>query len=132
MRPHWSVLTTDAWSPDGGYVIAGSVLQATSAGVGLAVWCIRAGRVNGIVVSGQVVVNCDGVYAAKGGGSAVMLLDEAATPEQTLALVDLFSGRLGGPLADLVGPSGRARSLSQVPLQYREFRWSFHAPRRSS
>lgn len=180
MRPRWSIRTTDEWRPDGGYVIAGSVLEATNAGRALAAWRISAGRVNGVDVSGQVIVTFDDRTAAKGGG-CVMLLDEAATPEQALALVDAFSGRLGGPLADLVGPQSRDRSFAQVPLQYRvdggvvsvlvpgrlrlvagldggataevlvtacehdlvwhddrarlthrEFRWSFHAQRRSS
>jgi len=118
MRPHWSIRTTDEWRPDGSYVIAGSVLEATNAGRALAVWRISAGRVNGVDVSDQVIVTFDDGTAPKGGGG-VMLLDEAATPEQALALVDAFSGRLGGPLADLVGPQSRDRSFAQVPLHCR-------------
>ena len=128
MRPQSAFEATEAWSPDGGYVIAGSVLETANAGVVLAVWCIRTGSVNGIDVSGQVVVTSDGGSA----GGGVLLVDECATPEQTLALVDAFSGRLGGPLADPAAGWPPDLSLARVPLRYRSFRWRFPAPRRSS
>lgn len=130
MRARWSTGTTDEWHPDRGYVIAGSVLEATEAGRALAAWRITCGRINGIDVSGQVVVTFDDEMQTSDGGCA-MLLDQAATPEQALALVDAFSGRLGGPLADLVDGQRRNRTFAQVPLQFRDFRWSFPSPRRS-
>lgn len=129
MRARWSTGPSDEWHPDRGYVIAGSVLEATEAGRALAAWRITFGRVNGIDVSGQVIVTFDDETQTSNGGCA-MLLDQAATPEQALALVDAFSGRLGGPLAALVYGQRRNRSFAQVPLQFREFHWSFHTPRR--
>ena len=89
---------------------AGRGHRRTECGDGsLAAWRIEHGQVNGVDVADQVIVTFDDGTAPKGGGG-VMLLDEAATPEQALALVDAFSGRLGGPLADLVG--ARAESAS--------------------
>jgi len=125
-----STRTRNEWRPDGAYAMSGSVLEATTAGRGhqsgteplprrsLAAWRIDTGHVNGVDVAGQVVVTVGDETPSKGGSHAI-LLDEAATPEQTLALVDAFSGRLGGPLADLVPVGDGHPGFSQVPLQYR-------------
>ena len=130
MRSRSSTRTRNEWRPDGAYAMSGSVLEATTAGRGhqsgteplprrsLAAWRIDTGHVNGIDVAGQVVVTFGDERPSKGGSHAI-LLDEAATPEQTLALVDAFSGRLGGPLADLVPVGGGHPGFSQVPLHYR-------------
>jgi hypothetical protein len=70
--------------------LAGRVLETDGGApaVRLAVWRFQAGRIDGIDVAGQVVIT---VRA----GTAVLLLDESARPEQVLALFDAFCVRLG-------------------------------------
>ena len=114
-----------------GYVLEGSVLEARqgaqpatgSAGLGrsVAAWRIRRGCINRVDVSGQVVLvvstgrrGLSGEWAAR-----LIILDERANPEQVLALLDAFRGRLGGPLADQAPPVAGEIGFSQVPISYR-------------
>lgn len=62
-------------------------------------WRIRAGRFNGVDVSGQVVlaISSRGGRALGGRGRQVVLIDERASPEQVLALLDAFRGRRDPP-----------------------------------
>lgn len=61
------------------------------------------GEVRGIDVSGQTLVKI--VYipgnVLAGNWRAVIYLDEKSSPEQQKALLDVITGELGGPLADL-------------------------------
>jgi hypothetical protein len=87
----------------------------------VAAWRIETGRIKGVDVSRQVVViiSTPSRGAPEGRADGVILLDERASPEQVLALLDAFQGRLGGPLAEL-GPWGvEQRGFSQVPIEYR-------------
>jgi len=115
-----------------GYVLEGSVLEARqlappratgTAGLGrsVAAWRIRRGYVNGVDVSGQVVlVVLTGWRGAPDETVArLTLLDEKANPEQVLALLDAFRGWLGGPLADQAPPVAEDLGFSQVPIYYR-------------
>ncbi|HEX2026005.1 MAG TPA: DUF1326 domain-containing protein [Actinomycetota bacterium] len=120
-------------SPPGmGYLLEGSVLEAppvarlrvtgiAGAGPVVAAWRIRRGRINGVDVSGQVVL----VVSIRLPGAPderiarLILLEERATPEQVLALVDAFRGKLGGPLADRSLPVAEEMGFSQVPITCR-------------
>ena len=99
-------------SPPGtGYVLEGSRLDASPVA---AAWQIRRGRIDGVDVSGQVVLVVPATAAAR-----LVLLDEQATPEQVLVLVDAVGGRLGGPLADPAEPVTETFAFSQVPITCR-------------
>ncbi len=120
-------------SAGGGYVLAGSVLEVSSGSVwqtgeahpltrgrSVAAWRLRWGRINDVDVSGQVVLSVARRPNLGEGGGRAILVDERATPEQALALLDAFGGRLGGPLAMMAGPPAEAWGFAQVPIEYRE------------
>jgi hypothetical protein len=88
-----------------GHGLAGRVVEAGSGvpPVRLGVWYIDTGRIDGIDVGGEVVITVQA-------GTALLLLDEAARPEQVLALFDAFRERLG--------PSATWQSF-QLPIDAR-------------
>jgi hypothetical protein len=114
------------------YVLEGNVLEARqgaqpprtgTAGLGpsVAAWRIRRGHINGVDVSRQVVlvVSTCPRGAPDNTVARLILLDERANPEQVLALLDAFRGKLGGPLADQAPRVGEEMGFSQVPITYR-------------
>ena len=97
--------------PETGYVLEGSLLDALPVA---AAWHIRRGHIDGVDVSDQVVVVLPATTVAR-----LVLLDEQATPEQVLVLVDAVGGRLGGPLAAPAVPVTGTFAFSQVPITCR-------------
>ena len=53
------------------------------------------------------------------GEARVILVDEWTTPEQVLALLDAFGGKLGGLLAERALQAAEDIGFSQVPIRYR-------------
>jgi len=53
-----------------------------------------------------------------GNWKAVLLIDERASDEQLEAIVDAFSGKLGGPLADLAQLIGEVLEVVRVPISH--------------
>ena len=49
-----------------------------------------------------------------GNWRAAMLIDDHCTPEQQRSLVDVFTGRLGGPIADLAGLIGEVVAVERM------------------
>jgi hypothetical protein len=81
---------------------------------------IEAGQIRGVDVSGLTVagiVHIPGNVLA-GNWKIFRVVDEGATPEQVRALADAFTGKLGGPLADLAGLIGEELGMLQVPISY--------------
>jgi hypothetical protein len=81
---------------------------------------LDSGTVNGLDVSGLTlasVVFIPGNVLA-GGWEQVLFVDDAATDEQAKALVDVFSGRLGGPIADLAQLIGEQRAVIRAPISH--------------
>lgn len=84
-------------------------------------WVIDRGEVAGIEVGGTAVV----VVETRGAGGTgpnsrkLILLQEDAAAEVVRWLVDVFQGRLGGPLASLGDVAGPRAGYYQVPISYR-------------
>jgi hypothetical protein len=77
------------------------------------------GRVAGIDVSGLAVLTAGERRRPGGPLRRLVLVDEAATPEQVRVLLDLVEGRLGGGLlATLAGPADRDLGVYQVPTTW--------------
>jgi hypothetical protein len=105
---------------DRGDVVHGTVLEMSGEPYRQTVsaWRINAGQINGVDVSGQVVLVISGRpgRALEGRCTGIVLLDERASPEQVLALLDAFRGRLGGHLAEFAGTGVDDRGFCQVPI----------------
>lgn len=78
------------------------------------------GTIRGVDVSGLTLANV--VYipgnVLAGNWKAAMFVDERATDEQLEAIVDAFSGKLGGPLADLAQLIGEVLGVVRAPVSH--------------
>lgn len=117
------------------YSLTGTLLEACSCGILCPCWvgedpdggeCFAAnaykftdGQINGIDVSGLsvvAVVHIPGNVLAPQSWKLAMFIDNAASPEQRDAIVDAYSGNLGGPLADLSQLIGETVAVESVPI----------------
>jgi hypothetical protein len=78
------------------------------------------GRIRGVDVSGLTLANVVFIpgNVLAGNWQAVMFVDDAASDEQAEAIVDAFSGKLGGPLADLSQLIGEVRGVVRAPVSH--------------
>jgi hypothetical protein len=76
------------------------------------------GSIRGIDVSGLTVANVVFIpgNVLAGNWKQVIFVDDRATDEQAHAIVDAFSGRLGGPLADLAQLIGERLGVVRAPI----------------
>ncbi len=78
------------------------------------------GTIRGVDVSGLTlvsVVNIPG-NVLEGNLRQFMLIDDRATEEQADAMLDAFSGKLGGPLADLAALVGEVVAVERAPISH--------------
>ena len=78
------------------------------------------GTINGVDVSGLTLANVVFIpgNVLAGNWTAFMYVDENANDEQMEAIVDAFSGKLGGPLADLSQLIGEVLGVARVPIAH--------------
>ena len=129
---------TEPVATSAGYVLEGTLLEACSCGVLCPCWigedpdggqCFAfnayhfdSGRINGTDVSGLNIVNIvhiPGNVLAPGSWKVVMLVDAAASDAQRDAIVGAYSGKFGGPLADLAGLIGEVKEVRAVEITHR-------------
>ena len=87
---------------------------------GLFAWHIENGTVNGIDVSGRTfgfVAHIPG-NVLDGNWKIVVFLDDGASEEQQQALLDVWTGKLGGPVADLAQLVGEVIGMERVPVTF--------------
>jgi hypothetical protein len=118
------------------YSLTGTLIEACSCNVLCPCWIgedpdqgdcrsflsyhLDSGRVEGLDVSGlSLVVVCyiPGNVLA-GNWEVAVLIDDRATPEQRDALVSAFTGKLGGPLADLWQLIGTVKGVEMLPISH--------------
>ena len=81
---------------------------------------IERGSVNGTEVSGRTValfVHIPG-NVLKGNWKVALFVDDGASDRQQEALVDVWSGKLGGPVADVAQLVGEVVSVERTPITY--------------
>jgi hypothetical protein len=87
---------------------------------GAMAWHFDRGTIEGVDVSGLTLAGM--VYipgnVLKGGWRAQLYVDEKATPQQQEALINCFSGKLGGPVADMAGLIGEVVGVERVPIAF--------------
>jgi hypothetical protein len=83
-------------------------------------WHIDGGAIEGVDVSGRTValsVHIPGNVLA-GSWKAAVFVDDGATDEQQAELLKVFTGSLGGAIADLAGLIGEVVSVERVPITF--------------
>ncbi|HZD74263.1 MAG TPA: DUF1326 domain-containing protein [Actinomycetota bacterium] len=81
-------------------------------------WAVDRGTVEGVDVSDRVVglsVHLPGNVLA-GGWKAVVYVDDRCSKEQQEALLKVFTGRLGGAIADLAALIGEVVAVERIPI----------------
>jgi hypothetical protein len=83
-------------------------------------WHVDRGSVDGIDVSGHTVAMLGFIPGniLQGNWKTALFVDDGASDEQCDALVNAFSGKLGGPLADTAGLIGEVVSVERVPISH--------------
>lgn len=79
------------------------------------------GEIDGVDVSGCNVVNVvhiPGNVLTPGSWQLTMFLDGSATQQQRDAIVAAYSGKLGGPLADLAGLVGEIKGVETAKIEH--------------
>ena len=118
------------------YSLEGTLIEACSCNVNCPCWIgedpdlgecfaivayhIDRGQVTGIDVTGHSVVTIAHIpgNVLAGSWEVVLLVDEHTSPEQRDALVKVFSGQLGGPLADFAQLIGTVKGVESVPISH--------------
>ena len=119
------------------YVLDGSLLEACSCGGPCPCWVgddpdggkcdsfnafhIERGQINGVDVSGLTFVRIAQIpgNVLAGNWREVIYVDDKATEEQRQAILDAWTGKLGGPLADLAGLIGERLAVYSAPIEHR-------------
>jgi hypothetical protein len=119
------------------YDLQGTLLEACSCGVLCPCWVgedpdmgtcdafiayqFDAGTIRGVDISGLSFVTVNhipGNVLTPASWKVVIFVDERATDEQFQALVDAYSGKLGGPLADLAGLVGEVLGVRRANIRH--------------
>jgi hypothetical protein len=85
-------------------------------------WHIDNGTIEGVDVSGRAVVvaadtACSGA-AEQGAARVTLYVDDEATTEQEEALLNAWTGKLGGPVADLAQLFGEVAGVERAPITF--------------
>src|SRR6266545_5972358 len=86
----------------------------------IAAWHIDRGVIDGVDVSGRTfagLVHIPG-NILKGNWRMVAIVDDEATTEQQEALLNVWTGKLGGPVADLAQLVGEVVAVERVPVTF--------------
>ena len=84
-------------------------------------WHVDGGSIEGIDVSGRTValsVHIPGNVLTPASWKAAVFIDDGASDEQQAALLSVFTGQLGGGIADLAGLIGEVVSVERVPITF--------------
>jgi hypothetical protein len=82
-------------------------------------WCIDQGTIDGTDVSGLTLVSLSRVPGhVLDGRPVVYYVDNAASEKQQRALVDVWSGKLGGPVADLAALIGEVAGVERASIMF--------------
>ena len=87
---------------------------------GVLAWHVDTGTVNETDVSGRTLVILAHIPGniLKGNWRVRVYVDDGATGEQKEALLNVWTGKLGGPVADLAKLVGEVTAVEQVPITF--------------
>jgi len=83
-------------------------------------WHIDKGTVNGVDVSGRTIAMIAHVPGniLQGNWKAAVYLDQRVSQAQEEALLGVYTGKLGGPVAELAKLVGEVVSVEKVPISF--------------
>lgn len=84
-------------------------------------WHIDKGTIDGTDVSGLTIAATAHIPGniLKGNWRAQVFVDEKSTPQQEEALLNVWTGKLGGPVADLVQLIGEVVGVERTQIDFR-------------
>jgi hypothetical protein len=87
---------------------------------GAIAWHVEAGEISGVDVSALTVALLAHLPGnpLHGNWRVIMFIDGNATDEQQEALLEVFTGRAGGPVADFAGLVGEVVDVRRVPITF--------------
>jgi hypothetical protein len=87
---------------------------------GVLAWNFDQGSINGTDVAGRTFVILAHIPGniLEGNWRVVVYVDDGATDEQQQALLDVWTGKLGGPIADLAQLVGEVIAVEKVPITF--------------
>jgi len=87
---------------------------------GVLAWHVDKGTVDGIDVSGHTLVILTHIPGniLKGNWRVRVYVDDGASRDQKDALLNVWTGKLGGPVADLAKLVGEVAAVEQVPIVF--------------
>jgi len=87
---------------------------------GTLAWHVDEGKVNDVDVSGHTIVVLCHIPGniLKGNWTVRLYVDDKASAQQKDALVGVWSGKEGGPVADLAKLVGKVAAIEQVPITF--------------
>jgi hypothetical protein len=119
-----------------GYTLEGQLLEVCTCNVlcpcwvgedpdggtcdGVLSWHIQNGTVNGTDVSGHTITILTHIPGniLEGNWKVVVYVDDDASEDQQQALLDVWTGKLGGPVADLAQLVGDVMAVERVPVTF--------------
>jgi hypothetical protein len=83
-------------------------------------WRIDRGTIDGLDVSGRIIALINHIpgNVLAGNWEVAFFVDDGATPAQHEALISVWTGKKGGPVADLAGLFGEVKSVERVPITF--------------
>jgi hypothetical protein len=87
---------------------------------GALAWHVDAGTIDGTDVSGHTIVILTHIPGniLKGNWRVRIYIDDQATAEKKDALLNVWTGKLGGPVADMAQLVGEVVAVEQVPITF--------------
>lgn len=87
---------------------------------GTLAWHVEKGNVDGVDVAGHTLVILCHIPGniLKGNWTVRIYIDDKASAQQKDALVKVWSGKVGGPVADLAKLVGKVEAIEQVPITF--------------
>ncbi|TMK28392.1 MAG: DUF1326 domain-containing protein [Actinobacteria bacterium] len=88
---------------------------------GVLAWHFDAGTIDGVDVSGRTFVLLAHIPGniLEGNWRVVAYVDDGATDEQQQVLLDVWTGKLGGPIGDLAQLVGEVIAVEKVPITFK-------------
>jgi len=83
-------------------------------------WRFDKGTIDGVDVAGRTIAVIAHVPGniLQGNWTAAVYLDDKVSPQQEAAILNVYTGKLGGPVGDLVKLIGEVVSVEKVPITF--------------